>query len=160
MYKRQGWVSPGLETGVQESTWFKVCELIEKPELVDDPKFTTMESRRANQQDLLDVISDWASTKPKEEIYHTLQALRTITGYVATVEDLLVSQQFVYRQFFQSALTQDFGEVVHTGAPFRMDDSALELRPAPHLGDDNEEILCQRLGYSMEELGLTAGGGD
>ena len=155
---KDGWVSPGLETGVQESTWLKVCELIEKPELVHDPRFTTMESRRANQQDLLDVISDWAGTKPKEEIYHTLQALRTITGYVATVEDLLVSQQFVYRQFFQSVATQDFGEVAHTGAPFRMDDSALELSPAPHLGDHNEEILCQRLGYSMNELGLTYGG--
>ena len=157
---KDGWVSPGLETGVQESTWFKVCELIEKPELVDDPRFTTMESRRANQQDLLDVISDWASTKPKEGIYHTLQSLRTITGYVATVEDLLVSQQFIYRQFFQSVSTPDLGEVTHTGAPFRMDDSALELSPAPHLGDDNEEILCQRLGYSLKELGLTCKRGD
>ena len=113
----------------------------------------------ANQQDLLDVISDWASTKPKEEIYHTLQALRTITGYVATVEDLLVSQQFVYRQFFQSVSTPDFGEVTHTGAPFRIDDGALELNPAPRLGDHNEEILCLKLGYSMEELGLQGVGG-
>ena len=82
---KDGWVSPGLETGVQESTWLKVCELIGKPELMDDPKFTTQEARRANQQDLLEVIGDWTGTKPKEEIYHTLQALRTITGYVATV---------------------------------------------------------------------------
>ena len=114
-----------------------------------------MESRRANQQDLLDVISDWAGTKPKEEIYHTLQALRTITGYVATVEDLLVSQQFIYRQFFKSISAPDFGEMVHTGAPFRIDGGALELSPAPRLGHHNEEILCQRLGYSMKELGLT-----
>ena len=49
-----------------------------------------------------------------------------------------------------------FGEVTHTGAPFRMDGSALELRPAPRLGDHNEEILCQRLGYSMSDLGLTS----
>ena len=79
---------------------------------------------------------------------------------MGTVEDLLVSQQFVYRQFFQSVFTQDFGEVVQAGAPFRMDDSALELSPAPHLGDDNEEILCQRLGYSLKELGLTCKRGD
>jgi crotonobetainyl-CoA:carnitine CoA-transferase CaiB-like acyl-CoA transferase len=110
---KDGWVSPGLETGVQESTWLKVCELIGKPELIEDPRFTSQEARRANQQDLLDVIADWAGTKPKEEIYHTLQALRTITGYVATVEDLLVSQQFVAREFFKSLPDPEFGEVAH-----------------------------------------------
>ena len=153
---KDGWVSPGLETGVQESTWLKVCELIGKPELVDDVRFSTMESRRANQEDLLDVIADWAGTKQKEEIYHTLQALRTITGYVATVEDLLVSQQFVYREFFQSLSDPEFGDVAHTGAPFRMEGSALELSPAPRLGGHNEEILYQRLGYSMNDLGLAS----
>ncbi|MEC8910191.1 MAG: CoA transferase, partial [Chloroflexota bacterium] len=102
------------------------------------------------------VIASWAGTKPKEEIYHTLQALRTITGYVATVDDLLVSQQLVYREFFQSISDPVFGDVAHTGAPFRMEGSALELRPAPRLGEHNEEILCQRLGYSMSDLGLTS----
>ncbi len=155
---KDGWVSPGLETGVQESTWLKVCELIGKPELVDDPRFTTMESRRANQQDLLDVIADWAGAKPKEEIYHTLQALRTITGYVATVEDLLVSQQLVYREFFQSVPDPVFGDGAYPGAPFRMDGGPLQLSPAPRLGEHNDEILCQRLGYSLGDLGLTPEG--
>jgi len=150
---KDGWVSPGLETGVQESTWTKVCELIGKPELVDDPRFITMESRRANQQDLLDVIEDWAGSKPKEEIYHTLQALRTITGYVATVEDLLKSKQFVYREFFQSV-----GDAVHPGAPFQMDGSDWQTQPAPKLGEHNQEILTTRLGYSMDELSLADGG--
>jgi len=31
---KDGWVSPGLETGVQEGTWPKVCELMGRPELV------------------------------------------------------------------------------------------------------------------------------
>ena len=43
----------------------------------------------------------WAITKPKEEIYHTLQGLRTISGYVATVEELVNSEQLKSRDFFQ-----------------------------------------------------------
>jgi len=151
---KDGWISPGLETGVQESTWPKVCELIGKPELIEDPRFATQEARRGNQQDLLAVISEWAMSKPKEEIYHTLQGLRTITGYVATVEDLLKSQQFIYRDFFQSIPDPLFGDIVQPGAPFRIDDSAWKLFPAPRLGQHNEEILCQRLGYSLDELSL------
>ncbi len=152
---KDGWVSPGLETGVQQGTWPKVCELIGKPELAEDPRFDSQEARRANQQDLLDVIADWAGTKPKEEIYHTLQALRTITGYVATVEDLLTSEQFVYREFFQTVSDPTFGDVAHPGAPFRIDGSEWQLHQAPRLGENNEEILCQRLGYSLDELSLT-----
>ena len=151
---KDGWVSPGLETGVQQGTWPKVCELIGKPELAEDPRFDSQEARRANQQDLLDVIADWAGTKPKEEIYHTLQALRTITGYVATVEDLLTSEQFVYREFFQTVSDPTFGDVAHPGAPFRIDGSEWQLHQAPRLGENNEEILCQRLGLSLEELSL------
>ena len=149
---KDGWVSPGLDTGVQEGTWPKVCQLIGLPGLVDDPRFTTPESRRANAQDLLGVVGEWAATKPKEEIYHTLQALRTITGYVATVEDLLASQQFADRGFFRPVEDPVLGEVVHPGPPFRIDDDPWRLSRAPQLGEHNEEVLGGHLGYSQEAL--------
>ena len=84
---KDGWVSPGLETGAPEGTWPKVCELMGTPELADDPRFNTPEARRENQEELREVVGRWAGSVPKEEIYHTLQGMRTITGYVATVED-------------------------------------------------------------------------
>tara|TARA_B100002049_G_scaffold209326_1_gene171144 strand:- start:948 stop:1976 length:1029 start_codon:yes stop_codon:yes gene_type:complete len=153
---KDGWVSPGLETGVQQGTWPKVCQLMGVPEFAEDPRFTTQEARRTNQQELLVVVGNWAATKPKEEIYHTLQALRTITGYVATVEDLLVAQQMVDREFFKPLPDPMFGEVTHPGAPFRMDDDPWRLLPAPNLGDHNEEILGGRLGFSREDLSQLA----
>ena len=149
---KDGWVSPGLESGVQAGTWPKVCELMGVPQFAEDPRFTTQEGRRANQQDLLKVISDWAATKPKEEIYHTLQALRTITGYVATVEDLLVAKQLVDRKFFQTLANPVLGDVVHPGAPFRMGEDSWRLLPPPQLGEHNIEILGGRLGYPSEKI--------
>ena len=149
---KDGWVSPGLDLGVQEGTWAKVCQLMGVPDLVEDPRFITPEARRANQQDLLAVVGKWAATKPKEEIYHTLQGLRSIAGYVATVEDLLASQQFAHREFFRPVEDPVLGEVVHPGAPFRIDDEPWQLSRAPRLGEHNEEVLCGRLGYSQEAL--------
>ena len=149
---KDGWVSPGLDIGVQEGTWPKVCQLMGVPDLVDDPRFTTPEARRANAQDLLEVIGEWVASKPKEEIYHTLQALRTITGYVATVEDLLASQQFAHREFFRLVEDPVLGNLPHPGPPFRIADEEWQLFRAPRLGEHNEEILCGRLGYSQNEL--------
>ena len=138
---KDGWVSPGLESGVQQGTWPKICELMGVPELAEDDRFTTQEARRTNQQALLEVVGSWAATMPKEEIYHTLQSLRTITGYVATVEDLLVSKQYAEREFFRTLADPVYGDVVHPGPPFRMDDDGWQLFPAPRLGEHNEEIL-------------------
>ena len=94
MKAKDGWVSPGLEIGVQEDIWSKVCELMGVPDLADDPAFNSREARREHQQDLLTIVGEWAATRTKEEVYHALQGMRTISGYVATVEDLFKSEQF------------------------------------------------------------------
>jgi formyl-CoA transferase/CoA:oxalate CoA-transferase len=148
-----GWVNPGLELGVQEDTWKKVCDLMGLPELADNPAFNTREARRINQQDLLSIIGDWVSTQPKERIYHTLQNLRTIAGYVATVEDLRNSEQLQFREFFQTVDHPVAGEAVYPGIPFSIDDSPTTQSRAPLLGEHNVDIYCDRLGYSKQDLG-------
>ena len=148
-----GWVNPGLDIGVKEDTWKQVCDLIGLPELADDPAFNTRELRRVNQQDLLTIIGEWVATQPKEQIYHTLQELRTIAGYVATVEDLRCSKQFLFRKFFQSIDHPVAGEAVYPMAPFLIDSTRPQQKRAPTLGEHNVEVYCNRLGYTKGELG-------
>ena len=152
-----GWVNPGLEIGVQEDTWKKVCDLMGLPELADDPAFNTREARRMNQQDLLAIIGNWVAQQPKEQIYHTLQGLRTIAGYVATVEDLRNSEQLQFREFFKTIGHPEAGEAVYPGIPYSVDGNALIQSRAPLLGEHNLEVYRDRLGYSGEELGRLRG---
>lgn len=152
-----GWVNPGLEIGVQEDTWKKVCDLMGLPELADDPAFNTREARRINQQDLLSIIGNWVATQPKEHIYHTLQGLRTVAGYVATVEDLRNSAQLQFREFFQTIDHPVAGEAVYPGTPFAIDDRPWIQNRAPLLGEHNVEVYRNRLGYTTEELGRLRG---
>lgn len=149
-----GWVNPGLDIGVKEETWKQVCYLIGLPNLADDPAFNTREARRLNQQDLLAIIGDWVVVQPKEQIYHTLQKLRTIAGYVATVEDLRSSNQLIDRDFFQSVNHPIVGEAVYPKAPFLLNFARPEQKRAPTLGENNVEVYCHRLGYTKEELDL------
>ena len=149
---KNGWVSPGLETGAQEQTWPRVCELMGVPELVDDPLFNTIEARREHQPELLEIVGRWAATQPKEEMYHALQNLRTIAGYVATVEDLLGSEQMAFREFFQPVEDSSIGEAVQPGFPFRIEGEEWRHSRAPRLGEHTEEIFSGRLGYTTEDL--------
>ena len=149
---QDGWVSPGLETGAPDGTWPRVCELMGVPELADDPRFSTSEARRENQGELREVVGRWAITKRKEEIYHTLQGLRTISGYVATVEELVNSGQLKFREFFQELESPPQLVATYPGHPFRIDDQPMPHSPAPRLGEHNREIYCGRLGMDQVDL--------
>ena len=156
---KDGWVSPGLERGVRQDTWARVCELIGRPDLQDDPAFHTPEARRKHQQDLLAILSGWTATQPKEEIYHLLQELRSVAGYVATVDDLLTSRQLVARQFFQAIDHPVAGKALYPGAPFSIEGDAWRHSRAPLLGEHNAEIYGGCLGLSSAELARLRGAG-
>ena len=156
---QDGWVHAGLERGVREDTWAHVCALMGRPELADDPKFNTREARREHQQELLTLINEWTVTRPKEEIYHTLQGLRTVAGYVATVADLCTSQQLLAREFFQCIDHPDAGTATYPGAPFTIQGTTWHAARAPRLGEHNVEVYCDRLGYTREDLAHLRGAG-
>jgi len=156
---QDGWVHAGLERGVREDTWARVCALMGRPELADDPKLNTREARREHQQELLTLINEWTATRPKEEIYHALQGLRTVAGYVATVADLCTSQQLLARQFFQCIDHPDAGTATYPGAPLTIQGAAWHQARAPRLGEHNVEVYCDRLGYTREDLAHLRGAG-
>jgi CoA:oxalate CoA-transferase len=156
---QDGWVHAGLERGVREDTWARVCALMGRPELADDPKFSTREARREHQQELLTLINEWTATRPKEEIYHALQGLRTVAGYVATVADLYTSQQLLAREFFQCIDHPDAGTATYPGAPFTIQGTTWHSTRAPRLGEHNVEVYCDRLGYTREDLAHLRGVG-
>ena len=122
------------------------------PELADDPNFNTREARRQHQPEVLEIIGKWAATQSKEDMYHTLQGMRSIAGYVATAADLFASKQMQERNFFQSIEHPGHGTVMYPGAPFTIGNSTWEQSLAPNLGEHTSEVLGERLGYSDEEL--------
>jgi crotonobetainyl-CoA:carnitine CoA-transferase CaiB-like acyl-CoA transferase len=154
---QDGWVHPGLERGVRADTWARFCTLMGQPELAADPKFATPEARREHQQELLALIGAWTATRPKEELYHTLQELRTVAGYVATVADLFTSEQLLARQFFQTLDHPGVGPTQYPGAAFTIQGTTWQHARAPLLGEHNVEIYCDRLGYTSADLARLRG---
>ena len=149
---QDGWASVGLEMGVAADIWPRICALIGRPELVDDPRFSTTFARRDNRQALNEVVSAWVRSQPKEEVYHRLQGMRTIAGYVATVVDLYRSEQLKARGFFQEIDHPVAGTAMYPGFPFAVGDASPAQGRAPLLGEHNEAVYCAELGFSRQEL--------
>jgi crotonobetainyl-CoA:carnitine CoA-transferase CaiB-like acyl-CoA transferase len=71
---------------------------------------------------------------------------------VATVEDLVKSQQLLHREYFQPIEHPSVGTTLYPGVPFTFDGKRPDVVRAPLLGEHNVEIYCERLGYSKQEL--------
>ena len=86
-------------------------------------------------------------------IMERAQAARVLLTVVNTPEDVLHDRHFQTRGFFVEVEHPVAGRVTQPGAPFRMTATPWSVRrPAPRLGQHNEEIYGGRLGLSREEL--------
>lgn len=105
------------------------------------------------QEEVNSFVADWVLRHTKEEIYYGSQARGASVGMVCTTEDLLKSKQLEAREFFVEIEHPKVGKHLYPGAPFKMSATLAQInRPAPLLGEHNEEIYCERLGLSKEEL--------
>ena len=134
-----------------DHNWYKMAELMENPEL-SDPKFDDRAGRAANADELDALMLPWLARHGKREIFEKAQGLGLAFAYVASPEDILGWEHLRDRDFFTEVEHPEAGTLEHPSGPFRGDDIAWSLEPAPTLGQHNREIYCERLGFSAEDL--------
>ena len=98
-------------------------------------------------------ILEWTMEHTKEEITALAQAKGIPIVPANTAEDVFNSEQFSERGFFSDIDHPDAGKLRYPGASYKFSETPWQIdKPAPCLGQHNEEIFCGRLGYSKKEL--------
>jgi crotonobetainyl-CoA:carnitine CoA-transferase CaiB-like acyl-CoA transferase len=132
--------------------WPRLVRLLGMPELLDDPRFSTMDQRRMHADELEAYMLPWVVGRTKADIYKTGQELGIPFGYIATTEDLLKSPQYAARDFFVEIDHPVTGKLKYPGMHFKMNDIQVNQQRAPLLGEHNREIYSDRLKISEKEL--------
>jgi len=88
----------------------------------------------------------------QEELFREAQKQRLPFAVPASTKMLLESQHLKERGYFVEVDHPATGKVRYPGAQFKMGDLPYELKRAPLLGEHNEEVYCNRLGYSKGDL--------
>jgi len=98
-------------------------------------------------------ILEWTAQYNKEELSEMMQQVHIPCFAVADMAEVVSSDQLADRGFFVDIDHPSAGRVKCPGAPFNFSRTPWQLRsPAPLLGQHNEEILCQRLGYTEQDM--------
>jgi crotonobetainyl-CoA:carnitine CoA-transferase CaiB-like acyl-CoA transferase len=133
--------------------WEALIKLMGNPDWSQDERYKDELFRAQHAQELNEFIANWMAEHTKDEIYHEGQALSCPIGAVTTVGDLLGSEQLKAREFFVEVNHPEMGKVKCPAAPYRYSKTPWRVvRPAPLLGEHNEEIFCKLLGHPKEEL--------
>lgn len=77
----------------QDSVFARLCQAINRPELATDERFTTHRARGCHQDELDNIIGDWAAQRKAVEIIETLSAVGVIAGPINTVADVVKDPQ-------------------------------------------------------------------
>jgi len=143
------WITVDVAT---DEEFGALTRLLEADALTSDDRFATAESRHEHRHELDAALGEYTRSWDKFELFHALQAVGVIAGPVMNELDALASPQLEARGWFQELTQAGVGTHKHPGILFKMDDTPNEIRtPPPLLGEHNEEIYLDLLGYSREE---------
>ncbi|MCK5686933.1 CoA transferase [bacterium] len=134
--------------------WEKLCNCIEKPELLKMSEFLTNDSRTENRKKLAEILASVFITKTSNEWYDTLDSVEVPVSKINSIEQVINHPQVKARNMIIETSFNN-GEIFHiAGNPVKMssfkDDISAEK--APELGADNSNILSNMLGYTDEEI--------
>src|SRR5262249_26281413 len=131
-------------------TMFKrLCEMIGHTELLDDPRFRTDASRYTHRAVLMPYVTAWASALTTAEILATAQQHRLPFEKVSTVDELAQDAHAQAQGMFPRVTQAGMGEipVARQGMTLSAHDRP-QLRSAPAIGEHNERVLTDWLGYT------------
>lgn len=131
-----------------------LCNVMGRPELIDDPRFKEVRDRVENNAAMKDEISKWTTQHTIDEVDKLLNDAGCPASPVNTIDRLVVDPQIAgAREMFPKINQPGIGELNITAIPQHLTHSeTMPKKAAPLLGEDNAAIFGEFLGYDAAKL--------
>ena len=150
LYRCQGanrWIA--ISVG-DDRTWQALAEVIDRPELGLDPRYSDPAARRRHHDELDSVISQWCSKQPVLDAFHVLQGAGVPAGPLLDDRMFTEDPQIRDRAWLNPLRSADVGTHLHPGLAFAGIPQVWR-RGSPTLGEDNEYVYRTILGVDEDQ---------
>jgi formyl-CoA transferase len=144
---------------VQEAVWHALARRIGGEALEKDPRFDKIGDRRKNQQEMWRLIGVFAMNHTKREFMAILNDLDVPCGPIMSTEDLATDEHVRGRDMYVELDHPQRGTWYNVGMPIKLSDSPAIIKRSPTLGEHNDEILKEVLGYDDAKIAGLKGAG-
>lgn len=141
---------------VQEAVWAGLANRIGPelglPELATDPRFTLIGDRRKNQNDMWGLITKFAVNYTKREFMAILNPIDVPCGPIMSTTDLANDEHIRGREMYVELEDERRGKWWNVGMPIKLSASPAKIERAPFLGEHNDDVLMNVLGYDVAKV--------
>jgi len=136
-----------------ERYWKDFCEVIGKPELIDDPRFAA-NTRGWNATALIAIFDEVFAARPRDEWMRILEGRGDfIYTVVNSVSDLPDDPQVRANDYVVEYDHPAHGKLTLLGMPVKLSKTPGEPRGhAPEFGEHTELLMTELLGYSWDDV--------
>ena len=139
---------------ISDGIWSKLAHLMEREDLVQDPRFVTAAARRQHQSELEELIKGWARGKTRQELWEGLRGLDYFGAPVLSIREVLEDPHIKSRQAFIQRDHPTAGPTTLLAPWIHLSRTPASIREdAPAIGQHTNEVLEGVLGLSRGELG-------
>jgi crotonobetainyl-CoA:carnitine CoA-transferase CaiB-like acyl-CoA transferase len=135
-----------------QSIFENVAEAIDRPDILDDPRFATNEARVDHADELDGIIEAWTRERSTAEAIAEMEAADAIVGPVYDMADIFEDEQYAARNDIVEMPDEDLGSL-RTAAPVpRLTRTPGTVDHAgPGHGQHNDEVFLSELGLDETE---------
>ena len=144
------WVALAVRS---DDEWRALTRVLGQTAWRTEARFATLSGRLQHHDELDRHIADWTAQRDAYEVMRTLQNAGVPAGVVVNAAELVNDPHLGARDFFWNIDHPEAGTRRYAGQPVRMSATpARHYRPAPCLGQHNDQVLGGLLGLSADEL--------
>jgi crotonobetainyl-CoA:carnitine CoA-transferase CaiB-like acyl-CoA transferase len=144
-----GFITAGT---VSDREWEGFARAVQRPELVDAPRFATSAARVENWDERLDLMGEVFRTDTTAHWLERLGAEQVPCAPILECHELLADAQIAANELIEEVDHPQAGRIRHTRPAARFDRTAARIRGfAPTLGQHTDEILAE-IGLQESEL--------
>lgn len=136
-----------------DALWGKLCKALGVPELIDDERFKTNPLRGENYDEMRPLVAKPFLNKTTKEWMDILNEVGVPNGPINKIEDVVNDPQVKARDMIVEVDHPKAGKISMPGVPIKMSETQGSVRkPAPILGQHNEEVLKGKFNLTDEDI--------
>ena len=151
-----GWI---VVSAPKPKFWQRLCGVIGRSDLADDPRFAGFADRDRNRDELLPILQHAFSGRSTAEWLRSLAREGIPCAPVNDVATALDDPQVHARGAIAVTDHPTFGAVRQVATPLRLSDTKPPLRRAPARGEDTAVVLAEVAAYNAERIAELAHAG-